>query len=477
MLDPRRTLAVICGAQGWPHLTHFEPAAAFHNSATALRSYLGDADGAGLPDENVLWLFDEPNAVAHYERIAAFLTARLAALDAPQGADTLVLFAYVGHGTFFGPAKEYCLLVTDTRAPIEADTSLRLSTLAGLLRACAPRSSRLLLLDCCFAGVAATYFYQSGGPQEIASAKAAEIVRATPGDRGVAMLCAASAVDGARLADPSTLTLFHRELLAVLAAGDPDTVGALSPRRVCDLVYAALLASGEEHPPRPEVHVPDQSGGDLGNAGIFPNRAAPRAADDRGPDGGGRADGGADGGGPADGGAGGGTDRTPRSDPLAGEAFLDRVTMLLRMRQGTRLHVVPDIPLRLSDIVRGHHSMADDERLLAVLDLSYFQRGKSSAAFTDRGFRYRAAARHHSHALNLPYDVFPRCTFEPGFVERGTPSGHRWKEDAVTVTTPTRTTVLDFPNMPRGTVPAMQELLQDIADLVAERQGATGDQR
>ncbi|MFC3502823.1 hypothetical protein ACFOOK_17835 [Micromonospora krabiensis] len=477
MLDPRRTLAVLCGAQSWPHLAHFEPAAAFSNSATALRSYLGDADGAGLPDENVLWLFDEPNAVAHYERIAAFLTARLAALDAPQGADTLVLFAYIGHGTFFGPAKEYCLLVTDTRAPIEADTSLRLSTLAGLLRACAPRSSRLLLLDCCFAGVAATYFYQSGGPREIASAKAAEIVRATPGDRGVAILCAASAVDGARLADPSTVTLFHRELLAVLAAGDPETPGALSPRRVCDLVYAALLASGAEHPPRPEVHVPDQSGGDLGNAAIFPNRAAPRSADERGPAGGGPDVDGRAGGGTGDGGAGGGGgDPTSRTGPLAREAFLNRVTMLLRMRQGTSFHVVPDIPLRLSDVVRGHHAMADDERLLAVLDLSFFRRGKLSAAFTDRGFRYRAS-RHHSSALNLPYDVFPRCTFGPGFVERGTPSGQRWKVDAVTVTTPTRTAVLDFPNMPSGTVPAMRQLLKDIADLVAEHQGATGDQR
>ncbi|MFD6563705.1 hypothetical protein [Micromonospora profundi] len=458
MLDPRRTLAIVCGAQRWPHLANFEPATAFGNSAAALRDYLTAAGGANLPADNVLWLFDEPNAIAHYERIAAFLAARLGALDAAQGADTLVLFAYVGHGTFFGPTKEYCLLLSDTRAPIEADTSLKLSTLAGLLRSCAPRSSRLLILDCCFAGVAAKYFYQSDGPQQIASAKAAEIVRTMPGDRGVAMLCAASAVDAARLADPSTVTLFNRALLAVLTAGDPETAGALSPRRVCDLVYGALLASGEEHPPRPEVHVPDQTGGDLGDAPVFPNPAPARPSEDRS---GTRDE---------------GTVRSSGTRPRTRAEFVDRVTALLRIRQGKPFHVVPDISPRLAQRVRGQHSLADEEQLLAVLDLSFFRRGTTSAVFTDEGFRYRLSRA--DVGLNLRYEVFPSCTFGAGKVPRGTPTGHTWEAEGVSVTTPTRTIVLDFGNMPSGTVPAMRQLLQDISALASEYNPIVGgDQR
>ncbi|MEU5907092.1 hypothetical protein [Micromonospora sp. NPDC047527] len=51
---------------------------------------------------------------------------------------------------------------------------------------------------------------------------------------------------------------------------------------------------------------------------------------------------------------------------------------------------------------------------------------------------------------------------------RGTPTGHAWQADGVSVTTPTRTVVLDFGDIPSGAVLAMRQLFQDISALATE---------
>lgn len=112
MLTAEHTLVVICGASDWPRLSAFEPAAAFANSATSVREYLLDHAGRPwMPAEHLLWLFDATDAVAHYDRIGAFLGERLTALQSPRGQGMVILVVYVGHGAFFGPTREYCLVV------------------------------------------------------------------------------------------------------------------------------------------------------------------------------------------------------------------------------------------------------------------------------------------------------------------------------------------------------------------------------
>lgn len=101
MLNPERTLAIVCGAKEWPKLGSYEAAAAFANSANRIRRYLTGKKGLGLSKEHVLWLFGKPNAITQYQSITEFLHRQFAALSAPLGKDVLILFFYIGHGAFF----------------------------------------------------------------------------------------------------------------------------------------------------------------------------------------------------------------------------------------------------------------------------------------------------------------------------------------------------------------------------------------
>jgi hypothetical protein len=270
MIDHNRTVGIVCGAGEWPNLPNFESAGAFGNTTQKVREYLAGENGLALHHENILWLFNESDAVQQYDRIRNFLAQRLAALNAPSGEHALVLFWYIGHGAFFESDRQYCLLVRSTQAtPLEMVTSLRVSTLARIFRKVAPRSARTLILDCCFAGQAAISF--QGGLDQTVAVKASEAVET---DHGVALLCAASARNPAQLEDKMTMTLFGRAVMEVLTCGDQSVIGAMSLRDLSRLANLKLQSYGIEDPPRPEVHSPDQAGGDLAARPLFPNPVA-----------------------------------------------------------------------------------------------------------------------------------------------------------------------------------------------------------
>lgn len=271
MLNPERTLAIVCGAKEWPNLDSFEAAPAFANSAELIRGYLTGKKGLRLATDRILWLFDKQGAASQYQLITDFLQRQFEALHSARGKGVLILFFYVGHGAFFGPSRDYCLLVQDTRRPLEADTSLRVASLARLFRSQAPESSRILFLDCCFAGEAARLF--QGGLDQAVSTKAHEVVEEAPTDRGVALLCASSARNPANMESPTSYTFFGHELIQVLTKGDPDISGSLTLRQLCELVRYGLRRVGGDGAPNPEVHVPDQVGGDLAAVPLFPNPA------------------------------------------------------------------------------------------------------------------------------------------------------------------------------------------------------------
>ncbi|WP_433654969.1 hypothetical protein ACQPW1_29155 [Nocardia sp. CA-128927] len=145
MPDPTRTVAILCGASHWPRLDTFDPAPAFTNTATELRRYLTNPNGMALPAGNVLWLFDaDTTAAEHIDRIDHFLAHHIQRTGSAHGRGLLILFAYVGHGAFFGADRAYCLLVRDTHKPGLAQTSLRVADLAYTLRTAAPESSRIV---------------------------------------------------------------------------------------------------------------------------------------------------------------------------------------------------------------------------------------------------------------------------------------------------------------------------------------------
>lgn len=269
MLDPQRTLALLLGASEWPRFgQRFASAQAFTNSAKAFSAYLRETSGLGLHSDNILNLFDDTAEVtSQYDCMADFLRMNFTRLDATAGREICILMYYVGHGAFFGPENAYCLLVRSTRPPIEADSSIKLSTMANLFRTLAPSSNRIVVLDSCFAGAAAATF--QGSLEQATGAKTRSVI-----ERGVAVMGAASARDPARLSPDTETTMFTESLLHVLHQGDASIDGPLTLRRTCDLVREVLMHRYRDDAPRPEVQSPDQRHGDLADMEFFPNPAA-----------------------------------------------------------------------------------------------------------------------------------------------------------------------------------------------------------
>ncbi|MER8185252.1 hypothetical protein [Kitasatospora sp. NPDC094015] len=387
VLDPARTLAVVTGAQAWPRLSSFEAAPAFANSATALAEHLGPA-GFGLPPENVLDLFDKPDAVGQYDRIADFLDNRAKALAAPHGEGLLVMFHYIGHGAFFGTTRDYCLLVSDTRSPMEADTSLRVASLDRLLRLKVPSSARMLFLDCCFAAEAARIM--QGSVEQQVSTKSEEILTSDPLDRGVALFCAAGAKDPARLAGRDSHTLCNWALLTALRTGDPAHPGPLTLRQVAGLTTGVLAGLGRPDVPRPEVHVPNQAAGDLAAVRLFPNPAAP-------------------------------TDGTPASGGTPQLPVYRTPTVDFEKELAAALADVGPVrhfqrhgagrPSGMVSSAAAYHGVDADEILAVWQTRRGFVNQAESLIFTRSGIR----AKDRSKELSLSYDLFPGCTFSTGY--------------------------------------------------------------
>ncbi|MGW4364519.1 hypothetical protein ACWEKT_02645 [Nocardia takedensis] len=268
MIDPSRTVAIICGASEWPRLD-YQDAVAFANTAAQLHGYFA-GDGLRLGKENVLWLFDSNlTAVAQIDHINAFILSHLARTGSDGGRGELIIFSYVGHGAFLGADAAYSLLLRDTHEPSLSQTSIRVSDLAATLRSAAPKSSRIIILDSCFAGSAFKDF--QGGLQQMTSVKIDEALEQGNSARGVALLCASSAKNPARLDSLHTTTLFGKALMTSLQFGDSLDPGPLSLRRICELTQEHLDKLPDA--PRPEVHSPDQYGGDLASDRLFPNPA------------------------------------------------------------------------------------------------------------------------------------------------------------------------------------------------------------
>ncbi|MGN2637460.1 caspase family protein [Nocardia takedensis] len=290
MYEPDRTAAIILGASSWPRMPGFNAATAFRNTANGLREYLTDSTGMRLPPENLLDLFDSTlSSVQQIDAVQTFLRGRMGRVHSKHGEKMLVLVAYIGHGAFFETERFYCLLVRDTHEPSLVESSLRVSTLAGTLKKTAPRSARVVILDSCFAAEAVKGFQSD--VEQVASAKVQKVAdqeieldrlhqpvgeaaenasaQERPDSGGVALLCASSSRDPAKLASKDSFTLFGRALLRALRHGDVHKDRPLSLRDIYDLVRTHLKPIGDA--PQPQIHTPEQNGDDLAHRRIFPN--------------------------------------------------------------------------------------------------------------------------------------------------------------------------------------------------------------
>ncbi len=256
-VDSRLTLVIILGASQWPEFNRLGGSPAFKVSATWFRKYLRASDAFGLPDDNLLWLFDDPRTFAEIDgEVAKFLAAH-----APSSRDLVVY--YVGHGGFVGQRGDYFLALRSTREDGEASSGYLMSALAATVKRFAPRLRRFLILDACFAAHAAGTFLAAGAPE---AAAARQTLDEFP-RRGTSLLCASGAKTPARAPRGAHTTMFTGALLQVLRDAEPGQ--ALSFDELCRRTWDVIQSRYPTSPVRPELHDPEQPDGRISSVPLF----------------------------------------------------------------------------------------------------------------------------------------------------------------------------------------------------------------
>jgi len=269
--SPETTLIIILGASEFPHLP-LGSNMAFRNSAADFKDYLLDQDAFGLPDENLLCLFDSSEAVIKQnDHIKTFLQKHLKGPrdeKTPNPGDLIIY--YVGHGDFCNPNQTYFLALRATEEGNESISGYPIHTLAKTLNNHAAHIRRYLILDCCFSAAALKEFQSA--PLQVAVQKIEEVLPS----KGTSLLCAASATNAAISPSGGNYTMFSGALLRVLKRGSTKLPERLSLSEIGQEVHTLIREKFRGSAVRPEVHSPDQTEGKLELVPLFPNLWAPR---------------------------------------------------------------------------------------------------------------------------------------------------------------------------------------------------------
>jgi hypothetical protein len=133
--------AVLIGVSAFQH-AEFPPIRAARNSLQAMRVLLSDPALCGWPPEQITTIANPISAESLAVQVA----------DLAEGTTDVLLLYYVGHGVLSDDG-ELCLTVPSTHPNRPKISGLHWDTVADMLRAC-PARTRLVILDCCFAGQA-----------------------------------------------------------------------------------------------------------------------------------------------------------------------------------------------------------------------------------------------------------------------------------------------------------------------------------
>lgn len=136
---PAGSRAVLIGVSAYEH-DGFPAIPAARNSLKAMYFLLADSRLSGWRGDSITVIEDPISA--------GYLANRVA--DLAEAATGVFLMYYVGHG-ILSPQGELCLTVASTRPDRPKITGLPWATLAEVLRTC-PARTRLMILDCCYAG-------------------------------------------------------------------------------------------------------------------------------------------------------------------------------------------------------------------------------------------------------------------------------------------------------------------------------------
>jgi Caspase domain len=275
--SPQTTLVILLGASQWPEFSEFTSSNAFANSANQLKAYLLNSYQFNLPSENLLDLFDVDKSADDIDRtMCNFLDQRITKMKISGNSARDLLVYYVGHGGFVGPQFDYYLAIRRTRSNNPRASSIGIASLADTLKENARHLRRFVILDCCFAAAAFRYF--ESGPGQAAIQQAVDVFKEKGEgfgypERGTALLCSSGSKVPSLISRDGSQTLFTAALLRALTARNPrqQYKSYLSLRELTTITVDLLAASPEKNAPRPYLHSPDQSEGDIADIPFFPN--------------------------------------------------------------------------------------------------------------------------------------------------------------------------------------------------------------
>jgi outer membrane protein assembly factor BamB len=262
--SPETTLVIVLGASEWPFTEEFRASGAFKNAASKLTDYF--LHTFGLPQKNLLWLFDTPlNALDIDKEICRHLDA-----FADQARDVLIY--YTGHGGLTDDRKGLYLVIRDTQEHDPENSSLRLKSLAKTLKAKARHLRHFYILDCCFAA--------SGQGVLQGTSVSNELFRKTLENeeislQGYAGLFSSGKDEVSVILPTDKNTYFTEALLGVLLEGVPDPKPFLFLKDVYMPLEDRLLRLFKyyrrqyprtQKPPKPQLYA-----GDVASLPFFPN--------------------------------------------------------------------------------------------------------------------------------------------------------------------------------------------------------------
>src|SRR2546423_51089 len=271
--SPQTTLLILLGASAWPLMPEFQPSEAFANAARRLKAYLLNPRPFGLLAENLLDLFDSEKSADELDlAIGQFLEQRLLTMKAAGNAGRDLLLYFIGHGGFVGRDSEFYLAIRRTRMDSPRASGMQMISLAETLTERARHVRRIIILDCCFAAAAFSAF--QAGPDQVALEKtvdAFQVGRKAEGfpTKGTALLCSSNHKSPSLLLPDGSSTMFTKAFVDALIQGTPSQHDRFTLRDVKDV--ATDFLSEIHNAPKPVVHSPDQSEGDVADIPFFPN--------------------------------------------------------------------------------------------------------------------------------------------------------------------------------------------------------------
>jgi hypothetical protein len=268
--DPKHIVAVLLGASEFPQYEALDPSPAFAASAAALEDYLRST--LAVPDKNILPLFDDPMQPGEqHGLIKQFIRERLR--NNPDLSD--VIFYYCGHGAYLSE-NNYVLALKCTNSDSKEATVFKISYFVDAISNLTFDKRNLVILDACYSGAALLDFIKMSGDN--AAQTITEQFFKSDNDRsddlgGAVLFCAAGPRKWAKTPLEGKYTMFSGAIKAVLEEGDPNSGANLTLKHLAHLVDRKIKRTFLGQAVTPQIHVPDQGGGDLLGSPYFPNHA------------------------------------------------------------------------------------------------------------------------------------------------------------------------------------------------------------